>query len=333
VRAIGAGFNSKISIKPLIELIKKQNPTHLIVRTPIPEIFRWAINNKIPTIAILADSFKTQGFKNKLRNYWLSKLLNHQQIEWVFNHGINSSLSLLEIGVNPDKIMPWDWPSTTTPDSFSVKKLRAKGKNWNLAYVGSVTELKGISDVLDALKELKAKNFSTNLKVAGKGEIEKFIDKAKQLNLEECVEFLGLVPNKDIVHLMREADLVLIPSRHEYPEGFPLTIYEGLCSRTPIIASDHPMFKGNLKHRINAMIFPAGNPTALSENIEQLLSDPELYESLSVASSEAWQQLQIPVKWADMINRWIDNSPENKHWLFEHRLSSGRYNSILKQQI
>lgn len=326
VRAIGAGFNPKISIKPLIELIEKYNPTHLIVRTPSLDFFGWAIKKNIPTIAILADSFPTQGVKNKLRNYWIAKLLNHPRIDWVFNHGINSSLSLQEIGVNSDKIIPWDWPHLVTPDSFSAKTLRAEGKTFNLIYVGLITESKGIGDVLDALKELKSKNFSINLKVAGKGETEKFINKAKQLNIEYCVEFIGLVPNQDIVHLMREADLVVIPSRPEYSEGFPMTIYEALCSRTPIIASDHPMFQNKLKDGINSVIFPAANPVALAACIEKLLSNPELYEHLSLASSEAWKQLQIPVKWADMINRWLDNSPQNRQWLFEHRLSSGLYN-------
>lgn len=326
VRAIGAGFNSKIPIKTLIDLIEKQNPTHLIVRTPIQELFGWAIKKKVSTIAILADSFNSKGLKDKLRNYWLAKVLNHQRIDWVFNHGINSSLSLQEIGVNPDKIIPWDWPPMVTPDSFSAKTLQVDGKSWNLVYVGLITESKGIGDVLDALKELRAKNFSIKLKVAGKGELDKFIHKAKQLNIEDCVEFLGLVPNQTIVHLMREADLVIIPSRHEYPEGFPMTIYEALCSRTPIIASDHPMFQNKLKDETNALIFPAANAVALADCIEKMLDNPELYERLSLASKDAWKQLQIPVKWADMINRWLDNSPDNRRWLFEHRLSSGRYN-------
>lgn len=325
VRAIGAGFTSKINSKTLIELIEKQKPTHLIVRTPIQEVFGWAIKNKIPTIAILADSFNSQKLTDKLRNYWLAKLLNYQQIEWVFNHGINSSISLQEIGVQPDKIIPWDWPHLVTPDSFSSKTLRLDEKTWNLAYVGLIKESKGIGDVLDALKELKAKNFSLKLKVAGKGEVDEFIHKAKQLNIEDSVEFLGLVPNQAIVHLMREADLVIIPSRHEYPEGFPMTIYEALCSRTPIIASDHPMFQNKLKDGINALIFPSANAVVLAACIEKLLTNPELYECLSLASYEAWKQLQIPVKWADMINRWLDNSSEHRQWLFEHRLSSGRY--------
>jgi hypothetical protein len=85
------------------------------------------------------------------------------------------------------------------------------------------------------------------------------------------------------------------------------------------------MFQNHLKQGINAMIFPASNSIALSECIEKLLSDSALYESLSVASFDAWKQLQIPVKWADMIKHWLDDLPENQQWLFEHRLSSGHY--------
>jgi glycosyltransferase involved in cell wall biosynthesis len=325
VRAIGAGFKTKINITTLIELIEKQKPTHLIVRTPIQEVVGWAIQKKVSTIAILADSFPTQGLKNNLKNYWLAKALNNKQIDWVFNHGINSSISLQQIGVNSDKIIPWDWPPLVTPDSFSAKTLQKKEKGWDLVYVGYISESKGIGDVLEALKELRNKNIFINLKVAGKGEVDKFIHISKQLNIENCVEFLGLVPNQAIVHLMREADLVIIPSRHDYPEGFPMTIYEALCSRTPIIASDHPMFQNKLKNGTNALIFPAAKAVDLAACIEKLLSSPELYEQLSLASYDAWKQLQIPVKWADMIKRWLDNSPENQQWLFEHRLSSGRY--------
>jgi glycosyltransferase involved in cell wall biosynthesis len=329
VRAIGAGFKKEIQVKNLINLLEKQDPTHLIVCTPIREILSWAIKNKIQTIAVLADSFSTKGLRNKVQSYLLARLLNNKQIKWVFNHGINSCTSLQKIGVKSKKIIPWDWPSVVTPDSFSPKLLRVNVNTWNLFYVGSVTESKGVGDILEAIAKLRDKNLLVSLKIAGQGNIGYFINKAKQLKIEDCIEFLGLVPNNAVVHLMRKADLVLIPSRHEYPEGFPMTIYEALCSRTPIIASDHPMFQNNLKSGINAMIFLAGNSTALSECIEKVLSDSALYESLSVASFDAWKRLQIPVKWADMIKHWLDDLPENQQWLLDYQLASGRYNCML----
>ncbi len=327
VRAIGTGFKKKIVVRELINLIKKQNPTHLVLCTPMREIIWWSIQNKVKTIVILADSFLGKGLRSRWRNYQLAKLLNNAQIEVVSNHGISASIALTKIGVKADKIIPWDWPSFVTPDSFPPKELRVDVSIWNLIFVGSVTEDKGVGDVLESIAKLRGKNLPVSLKIAGRGETEYFINKAKQLQIEEYVEFLGLVPHKNIVSLMREADLVLVPSRHEYPEGLPMTIYEALCSRTPIIASDHPMFEKNLKHAINAMVFPAGDSTTLSVFIEKLLSDSELYHSLSVASYDAWNQLQVPVKWAEMINRWLYDSPENQQWLFKHRLSSGLYKS------
>lgn len=328
VRAIGAGFQGKkIQMKNLLRLIAEQKPTHLVLRTPIREIFQWAIRHKVKTIATLADSFSTQGLRNKIKNYWLASLLNNNQIEWIGNHGINSCLSLQKIGVKPSKIIPWDFTSTVTPDFFEPKTLPVGKKTWNLVYIGSITESKGIGDVIEAVAKLKAKNLSVNLKIAGQGEVAEFTQQAQKLQVSDSVEFLGLVENNRVVPLMREADLVVIPSHHEYPEGFPMTIYEALCSRTPIIASDHPMFKNNLKHRENAMIFSASDSTDLGAQIEKLLSDSPLYKSISLATADAWKRLQIPVKWALMIERWIADSEENRQWLLEHALSSGLYHS------
>ena len=82
VRAIGAGFQGKkIQMKNLLRLIAEQKPTHLVLRTPIREIFQWAIRHKVKTIATLADSFPTQGLRNPIKNYWLASLLNNNQIE------------------------------------------------------------------------------------------------------------------------------------------------------------------------------------------------------------------------------------------------------------
>lgn len=329
VYAIGAGFERDIKIKKLIKLIEEQNPTHLIVRTPIREVFHWGINNEIKILATFAESISSKGLNRKLQGYRLANLLNNKQVEWVGNYGINACLSVKKIGVKLDKIIPWDFPATESPDSFSPKKLPETRNDLQLFYVGSLSESKGVGDILKSLALLRAKSLPIRLKIAGSDKNDFFHNQARQLQIEEHVEFLGLVPNNTVLSLMREADIVLVPSRHEYPEGFPLAISHAFCSRTPLIASDHPMFQINLKHGVNAMIFPAGNPVALSACIEKLLSDSELYLNLSIASNDAWKRLQMPVKWADLINRWLDNSPESQRWLSEHTLSSGRYNSLL----
>ncbi|MBW3584590.1 MAG: glycosyltransferase family 4 protein [Cyanobacteria bacterium 0813] len=327
VRAIGCGFNYKIDPKKLIELIAQQKPTHLVLRTTLPDLFNWAIKNKIRTIAVFAESIVTKTWRNKYRNYFLSQLLNNKQIEWVGTYGITSSLLFKQIGVKADKIIPWDFLLETTPGSLSPKTIPADIKKIQLFYAGSLVQSKGVGDILRAVAKLRERNnISVHLKMAGKGEEEFFAQRVEELQIKDCVDFLGIVPTQSLEPLMRESDLVLVTSRHEYPEGFPLTIQHALRTRTPIVASDHPMFKTHLKHGINSMIFEAGNSLALAECIEKVISDAALYHNLSVASHSTWHELRLPVKWAELIDRWLDDSPESKQWLFEKRLASEYYN-------
>ncbi len=326
VRAINCGFNHKIDTKKLLELIAAQNPTHLVMRTTIPDVFKWAIKNKVRTIAVFAESIGTGTWRNKIRNYFLANLLNNKQIEWVGTYGITSSLLFKEIGVKPDKIIPWDFLLDTNPGSLPPKEIPVGVKSLQLFYAGLLVESKGVGDILEAVAKLRERNISVKLKMAGKGEEEFFARRVEELQIKDSVEFLGMIPTQTLEPLMRESDIVLVTSRHEYPEGFPLTIQHALRTRTPIVASDHPMFKTHLKHKVNSMIFEAGNSLALAECMEKLMSDSALYHNISVASHSTWHELRLPVKWAELIDRWLDDSPESKQWLFENRLASEYYN-------
>jgi glycosyltransferase involved in cell wall biosynthesis len=124
---------------------------------------------------------------------------------------------------------------------------------------------------------------------------------------------------------MHEHDVVVVPSRHEYPEGLPNTIYEALCSRTPIVASDHPMFALKLRDGENSAIFPAGDARALAERIRALVDDRELYERLSGNSEQAAATFQVPLKWHELLDRWLRDAPGDHDALARFTLANGGY--------
>jgi hypothetical protein len=326
IRAIGAGFKSgRVPMRQLIGLMERLEPTHLISRMSDREIFDWAIDKKIKTMALLAASVLNQNWRDRWRNYLLARSLNHPQIEWIGSYGINASLGIREFGVNPEKIIPWDFILESTPGSLPAKTLRTEQGAWTLFFVGSMMEGKGVNEILQAVALLKQRQIPVHLKLAGKDATGFYQRQVAQLEIKDRVEFLGLIANQTVEPLMRDADVVLIPSRHNYPEGFPLTIHHALRSRTPIVASDHPMFKNKLEHGVSAMIFPAGNAVALADQIAVLLADAQLYAQLSEASYETWSRLRLPVKWGDVLEKWLHESPENRQWLYDHRLTSGLY--------
>lgn len=331
LRVLGAAADPYRQYDKVIEVFDGYKPTNLVLRLPNHRLLQWAIQNKVKTITILADSFNLKGILSRFSYFRLAQLLNQSVIEWVGNHGVSACLSLKQIGVKSQKLIPWDWPHLNKPGDFSAKSLRSKlTETWHILYVGTVTRAKGIDDLIHAVKILHQSGQKVQLDLIGRGELERVSDLANFLDVAGHVNCLGVIPNREVIPRMQATDVVVVPSHHNYPEGFPLVIYEALCARTPLLVSDHPMFVRNLKHGHSALIFPEKKPEMLAECIEKLLSDANLYEQISVNTEAAWHSLQIPVLWGSLIKNWIIDSRESRQWLVENSLDSGQYRKALE---
>jgi hypothetical protein len=324
VRAIGAGLEPGFDPRDAVPALARTEPDRLVLTTPQVPLLKWAAKRRIPTLTTLADSFRRAGPIAMIRQRLLARELNRTNVDWVGNHGIGACLSLLDIGVRGDRIIPWDWPPSHRPSDHSPRKRQCL-KPLKLVYVGSVVEAKGVGDLLHAVHRLSRDGSAPGLTVIGHDPDGNMKRLASSLGLDAIARFAGTMANEDVPVAMREADAVVIPSRHEYPEGLPLTIYEALAARTPIIASDHPMFRGALVHGESALVFAASDPDALASAIGRLASDSTLYARLSTNSAAAWEALQLPVAWGTLIEKWLSDDAADKDWLWQHRLTSGLY--------
>jgi len=324
VRAIGAGLQPGFDERSLIPLIESTGADRLILVTPMAALLRWAARGRVRTLLTIADSFNGRGLTDALRNRRLGWLINRPNIEWVGNHGIAACLSVASIGVRNEKIVPWDWPPSHRPADHPARTLSTPNVP-RLAYVGSISETKGVSDLLRAIEILKRGGWHANLTIVGSDSGDEMHDLAQRLDVLDRVTFAGVIANEDVPTVMRSADAIVIPSRHEYPEGLPLTIYEALAARTPIVASDHPMFFGALTKDKSAVVFRAGDAEALAGAIRRLFNDANLYARLSRNTERAWQALQLPVSWGDLISRWLADDEASREWLRQHALFSGHY--------
>jgi len=320
VHAIGMNY-FEVGENNIISKLEGIKPTHIICCYPSRPILKWTIKTRVRTLPLLADSFETKGLRSWFRNYRLKNLLNHPHFDWVANHNLNASLSLKRIGVDPKKIIAWDFPAMVTPDQYPSKIISDGVKSFRMLYVGNLIESKGVGDCIEAIKHLKEKGLDAFLTVAGPGDAEAFRKKSHQLLVESSVKFLGRIGHDQVIKQMIEHDIVLVPSWHDYPEGLPMTIYEGFCSHTPLVVSDHPMFAGKVNHCESGMVFRAKDIKHFAEVIEELMSNPTLYETISNNAKNAWFKLQIPVKWDQLLTRWLRNSKEDREWFRNHCLS------------
>ncbi|WP_257177986.1 MULTISPECIES: glycosyltransferase [Bradyrhizobium] len=300
------------------------DPTHLIVLGPLTRFIKWGLKTNRALLCVCADSFDINPLRRLIRYGRIASVLNDTRVSLVANHGIPSCLSLARIGVDRRKIIPWDWPHTRQPRDLEPKQSVGE-LPLTLFFAGLVTKRKGVGELIRAVAELRRRGIQASAKIAGAGEIERYRKLAHSLRVGDDIHFLGLVSNHQVLDQMRQAAIVVVPSQHEYPEGLPLTIYEAFCARTPIVASDHPMFVSRLSHRKNAMIFRAGHFKELADRVEELLDDNELYSSISNEAQTAWEALQLPVKWGGLLHRWLSDTEEDRLWLRSHLLDSPLY--------
>jgi glycosyltransferase involved in cell wall biosynthesis len=303
----------------LIRLVASLDPTHLIVSAPIVPLLRWGLEQELPVLPLFADSFRGNDLRTQVRNARLAFVLNDPRIRFVANHNLAASLDLARIGVIDSKIVPYDWPAVVTPKQSPAKKAPTGERGYKLVYVGTVSEAKGVSDLLRAVAELR-QELEVTLDVIGQSRDGSMQALAAELGLAERVRFLGMRPHAEVRRAMREADVVVVPSRHEYPEGLPMTLYEGLCARTPMVVSDHPMFQLRIRDRENALVFHAGDPSSLAAKVRELTADVALYERLSENAEKAAEGYLCPLKWDRLIEAWLD--PSHGQDIQHHLLSS-----------
>lgn len=301
-KAVGAGFTSAWHAGAIANLVQRTAPTRIVLRTPSLGLLRRIVAMRIPTLALIADSFPNRSWKERVKRRLTVHYLNAAPIQRVGNHGRTSAAQLVTAGVRADKVFAWDYPSQDTPDARSPKSGPA-GRH--LIYVGMVSASKGVDDLLDAVALARGSLPRLTLDIIGEGDVERLRAMASELGLSG-VNFLGRVPNDTMVQRMAEADAVVVPSRHEYSEGLPLTIYEAFCSRTPLVISDHPMFVPNVVHGRDGLIFRGGDAADLAGQLKRLFDDRALYSKLSVNSAAAWRNLQIAQTWAGAIDDWLD---------------------------
>ena len=320
VRVIGSGLPD--TNESILRRLADFCPTHLVIDVPDPALFRWATRQQVRCVGMFRDNPREPGLKQRWDNYQLSKALNHAGVDWVGGLGIDKCESLAQIGVLRDKLIPWDWPPSNRAESFEPKQLSERPNPLQLTYVGPLFSTRGIGALLVATAQLKGQGWNIHLKLVGQGDRQRFEIQAKRLQLDH-VEFIDHVPDHSLVYLVRQADVVVMPSRHESPENSNALLNHCLQAHTPIVASDHPMFAGSLSHGVNAMIFPAGNARALSKSIDYLLTHPDTYGKLSAASQASWQSMQLPVHWLSLLEHWLQGA--ERHWLQQYALSAPLY--------
>jgi glycosyltransferase involved in cell wall biosynthesis len=321
LRSLGIAGTDTTDDAFLSRTLTQLAPDLLICRSPIRPVLRHCTDRNIPTLPLFADSFANTGLRQTWRNIRLRQLLGRRSIPAVCNHSLNATRSIARALLYPErKLVPWDW-APLLPDP-TPKPAPAPGGPFTIFYAGALSAAKGVGDCLKAAAILRNRGIECRFSFAGTGDIAAWTAEARRLGVEDRAHFLGPVPNTEVRSIMRAHDAVVVPSRHEYSEGLPKTLLEGLASRSPVIVSDHPAFVSRVRDGETCLVFRGGNAGALAARIEDLRASSALYEALSAASAEALATFYIGTRWHVVIGLFLNDPTNATGWVERHSLAA-----------
>jgi phosphatidyl-myo-inositol alpha-mannosyltransferase len=153
-----------------------------------------------------------------------------------------------------------------------------------LLFVGRAEERKGLPVLLRAFEALRAAGVQARLTIAGATpeEVQPYLLDG------EGVEVRGRVTEDEKWRLLHGADIVCAPSLGG--ESFGMVLTEAFAAGTPVVCSDIAGYRDVLRHGVEGLLVPVGDPAALGEALLALGLDPARRERMSVAARERAQR-------------------------------------------
>jgi glycosyltransferase involved in cell wall biosynthesis len=184
--------------------------------------------------------------------------------------------------VDPMFALAIDKPKTASPEEIVL-------------FVGGLAHKKGVFDILKAAPVVVSCLRDTRFLFAGKAESASVREEIERLSVEgqlnESVEFLGVVTGKEKLELFQRATLFVLPS---YGENLPYALLEAMSTGLPVITTPVGAIPEIVEDGKNGFLIEPGDCEALADRIIRLLRDPATCHDMALANTALIQDYYLP---------------------------------------
>lgn len=157
-----------------------------------------------------------------------------------------------------------------------------------LLFLGRFGQRKGIFDLLQTLKSIKARFPQTKLRCGGDGDVAGVLTRARQLDVSDSVEVLGWVSGEAKERELARATVYVLPS---YAEGLPMGVLEAMAAGTPTVATNVGGVPDAIEDGVHGYLIAPGDTHALADRIMRMLGDADLRVRIGSAARDRANEL------------------------------------------
>ena len=185
--------------------------------------------------------------------------------------------------------------------------LRLKNSESIIGIVARIDAEKRIDLALEIAKKVLEIRKDVHFIILGNGNLERDIKNyLKNLSINDNVDLLGFIPNAKLY--AKYFDLLLITSDRE---GLPLSIWEAMASKVPIVSTDVGGIREILDKEKCGLTYPRGDVEQGAKIILGLLCDKERREIMGQNGYDAIKKKYNTNTFADFFNDlYISLSPQ-----------------------
>ena len=244
--------------KQLVSWPRKAPPYDWLLKTVFKEPRALELQGDYDNIAFVSEH---------LRDYYIASGLKPKNA-YVIPRGVDFELGL---DVERERIDP--------PLFFAASRLH---------------EQKGLHNAIEAAALLNKRrpDLQWQLEIAGREEQPNYATRLdeliQRLNIRDRARLVGQLSREETLAKIRGATAIL--STPIYEEPFGRTILEALASGTPLIASEVGAIREIVDPGESALLYAREDAAALSERMEQVLTQPELARQLAASGIQRVQE-------------------------------------------
>lgn len=268
-------INTKSEISPkifmslfgLIGLVKRNNIDIVHAHSRTTQVLGCLLGKVrgIPYVSTCHGFFKTR-FSRRLLPCWGQKVIAiSQQVKTHLVDDFKIEDRRIEVIHNGIDIERFQGVSQD-------KRLRGNfglGDGPVVGIVARLSDVKGHSYLIEAMKPVLEKIPSAQLVIVGEGRMkEELISLAKKLKIEKNVVFMPTV--SDTKEVLSAIDVFVMPSLNE---GLGLALMEAMSCGLPVVGSNVGGIKSLIQHGINGLLTEPAEVKGLSSAILDLLTD------------------------------------------------------------
>ena len=196
--------------------------------------------------------------------------------------------------VIPNGIVTSEFDASYAARLAAIEEIKKEGADkhlWKLVYIARVVPIKGLLDMIDSVRLMVDRGLNIHLDVCGPTEhmpsyFEQCLTRIVEQGLESVITIRGTVKVRE---LLPEFDLFVLPS---YNEGLPVVSLETMGAGIPTVSTDVGAVRSVVEDLIVTdegetwdpcgIIIEPGDPAVMADKVQEVISDVDLYERLSL---------------------------------------------------